>query len=577
MTFHFAWVAATETVFDPAVHSREDEDVFAFDLEHTEGDFAMLTVDIRNPRRSLLTGGSYWLHFSVDGTALFFGRLIAAPEEIAEEIVRLNFIARPADYVSRKETLANTLKVAPYWDPVWIAPERQADADAVLEARTQIWHIDRVTHELTVSDIIQGEAPTLTFGEDDFDYSSLQTAYGAPPVRRVRVDAEISWDQTASGTVDVSRRIGTLASYTGQGLEEDWPSQGQSLGGGWRVEEAHVTRLDGISRPSQYIDVPVDSIKPVDPAMEGSLADSIIQDPFIARFYKWEFNPTLVLSYDVSRRRIERLFFELVGDVQQIFAEPGEEEVITLGLSSQRVVEPLDGGAMPIGDLTSRAYLRTVRGQRSISYLIALARAKMWARARAVEISFAVPFEAGIPLSCRHNVTINDSRLPNGTATGKVIAYRLVSDGEGRSFTEITVGCAIGTGSIVAAAAGTPSYVDESYSAGGYQYFEGATVEAVPDVATFGDQSSTLVSDDGVDFRNMTPTENIVSLEVRNDASVQSGLINKRFPDVPAAVETLNANHTEIWLELRPLTGGPFETDYLVPVSPVAIPRTIVL
>ena len=39
MSFQFAWVGPAETAFGPE-HEREDEEVFAFSLEHTEGDFA---------------------------------------------------------------------------------------------------------------------------------------------------------------------------------------------------------------------------------------------------------------------------------------------------------------------------------------------------------------------------------------------------------------------------------------------------------------------------------------------------------------------------------------------------------
>jgi hypothetical protein len=52
--FYFAWVAASETSFDPNVHNREDEDVFGFTVEHSEGDFAGLEIEIRNPRVGLL-------------------------------------------------------------------------------------------------------------------------------------------------------------------------------------------------------------------------------------------------------------------------------------------------------------------------------------------------------------------------------------------------------------------------------------------------------------------------------------------------------------------------------------------
>ena len=61
MTFQFAWVGPAETTFGPE-HAREDEEVFAFTLEHTEGDFATLSIDIRNPRRQYLAeGADLWM------------------------------------------------------------------------------------------------------------------------------------------------------------------------------------------------------------------------------------------------------------------------------------------------------------------------------------------------------------------------------------------------------------------------------------------------------------------------------------------------------------------------------------
>jgi hypothetical protein len=77
-----AWVDPTETTFVEAVHAREDEDVFAFELSQSEGDFAQLSITLRNPRAGFLRPDrKQWAWFSarmpdLSVVPLFFGRLI---------------------------------------------------------------------------------------------------------------------------------------------------------------------------------------------------------------------------------------------------------------------------------------------------------------------------------------------------------------------------------------------------------------------------------------------------------------------------------------------------------------------
>lgn len=232
MTFYFAWVDPN-TSFDEYAHSVEDEEVFAFELSHREGDFAMLSIDIKNPRTNLIGGGrKVWAWLSVDGTPLFYGRLVAIPEDLVQNIVRLNFIARPQGYETLKQALADTLKVAPYYDPIWLNQQKLDDPDTVLEARNSLWHIDRTTHVVSVSDINVGEDGTVNFLTDETFYDDVTVSYGATPLRRVTIQAQISWDQVAAGTLDFTRPLlkafkdagspgNVVSSYTGQGLQQD--------------------------------------------------------------------------------------------------------------------------------------------------------------------------------------------------------------------------------------------------------------------------------------------------------------------------------------------------------------------
>ena len=374
MTFQFAWVTEAEKTFLPE-HHREDEQVFAFALEHTEGDFATLSIDLKNPRRRMLEQDGVWAWLAKDGVPIFFGRLVAVPEEITAEIIRLSFLARPGDYEARIRSVAETLKVAPWWDPVWIVDERLDDPHTVLEARSALWHIDRVTHQVTISDLLRGEDGTVEFGPDDVDYASLGVTFGSPPVRRVHVDAQVSWDQIAVGDLDFTDELlaafaaagspaGLVSSLTGQGLEEDWPEAGTALGGGCKIGAPTLQRADGVWRKPRHVDVLVKAPEPDDgyPSVwtSGSSATrAVLSQPVTARFYVWEFLPSFRLTYDVARQRIERVRFTLHGDVQPVFTEPGEEEEIILGLSSRKISEPIGDDPPPIGDLRGPAYIRT--------------------------------------------------------------------------------------------------------------------------------------------------------------------------------------------------------------------------
>ena len=54
--FYWAWVDATETTFTTD-HVREDETLFGFAVSQSEGEFAALSLELKNPRVGLLSPG----------------------------------------------------------------------------------------------------------------------------------------------------------------------------------------------------------------------------------------------------------------------------------------------------------------------------------------------------------------------------------------------------------------------------------------------------------------------------------------------------------------------------------------
>lgn len=620
--FYFAWTTyASDNTFSPAF-KRWDEEIFDFKLSHAEGDFASLEITIINPRIGLLAPGrDLWAWFAFEhptlGTVpLFFGRLVALPTDLTLDTVKLTFIARPEDFDARKRALAETLKVRPYWDSIWFAPETVDDPDNVLESRPAHWHIDRVSHAVTISQVNEGEDGNIVLTTADVFADSVKVSYEAPPVRAVQMSATVTWDQKAAGllalTDEVKRAFGgSVATFTGEGFQKGFPEAGKSFGGGWAIGDAACTPVAYVA--PQITFQPGWEVLPKVRATMTPFEDFQYDDFFLPhgglRFVKTYFDVNVSFSYDVSRQKKELLTFELEADVQSIVTDPAGQDVIALNMSSSEITQPVDpGGALPLADQASRAYFTTDRGSQSIEYLLAVARARLLARARCVRIGVEVPFNDGIAaeLNCRKNVVFTDPRLPGGIATGKIIEYSFTLDGDtGSSTCEITIGSTPGHGAEVVAVAGSPDYVEDDYVEADYQQHVGAYL--LPD---FGDLIYAPIAgdppnDDGVDFNRLAPDMVVEAITVQNtaddqeaampfhgpvDASHPLGMWSQFYlansdsfpilgfrPDYSPtdAIGALNAMKTTLTIRMKSLTGGPFETDYALAVSPVMVPKLI--
>ena len=280
--------------FNPAVHNRFDENVVSVEIAQEEGGFATLTVEIKNPNIGLLAlGRNLWCWLSWDqnwpsGTPsllpLFNGRLIGVPKLTAGEIVQIQFLARPDDLNAQKTALADSLKVLPYYDPIWLTA--QTTADTVLETYSALWHIHPVTLAVTTSDIIADEG-IVEIDETKSIYDRFALTYAQPPLVAVTVTGTASWQQQAEGVLDVTQTLldafyaagsaykttnarartqtktqtllpgsheavkafyasikalahwdtggGGLIQTLGEGLAGAWPNAGTTIGGGWSL------------------------------------------------------------------------------------------------------------------------------------------------------------------------------------------------------------------------------------------------------------------------------------------------------------------------------------------------------
>ncbi|TPI13876.1 hypothetical protein [Mesorhizobium sp. B4-1-1] len=583
----FAWVHETETSFG-LEHQVIDEDIVSIGLAHLEGLAATLDITVRNPRVGLLAPGRKqwaWLswHDEANPTAsvvpVLFGRLVGVPQAVQGNAVTLTFLARPSDYDALKRALAEAMKIAPNWDQMFINADSRDDPDTVLEGYTKVWHIDRVDHAVTASDILDGEDGLIDFG-DDFIRDSLSIEPGEPPLTSIKVSAEINWAQAATGTVDFTAQLAAafqlagagnghfIQSLTGDGVMQDYPEKGDRIGGGWTFGDCSIVRADGFVVPQDY--------------------HQVIMTNGTGQFPVWTMVPVYKADYDVSRNRQETVSFTLVADCQAILTEPDGQDVQEIKVSGD-ADEPCDppttdfpDGALPIGDVRKRAYLTTERGRRSIDFLVCLARRAILERSRAVSITFTVPLSAvprtedgRLKLSCRVNARIADPRIPGGSATGKVIGY-VFSVSDGAATASITIGCTVGKGNTVTTVPGEPVYVEEDYVEDGYQAYAGRTVMPIAGEITLS-QDYLLVppNDDGVDFLAMDPAALVVQTTIINPLPTQRAVLNAFQTDLAGAMAALDQVFTEVDQDLKVLKGGPFVTDYPLSVSALMVPRSI--
>jgi hypothetical protein len=559
--FYFAWCDEA-TVWGPDLE-REDEEISEYELADAEGSFPSLQTTFRNPRVGLLgPDRQQWCWFAwFNGTAviaLFHGRVVANPENIHAEALTAMFVARPSDYVEQKAALAATMRELPYHDPVF-QEQQEVDDDTVLETRALHWQVDPRTLQLGVSNDLEGDE-TILVTADDHSYAAMETGYGETPLRRVVVKATGTYLQTAKVEVDLTQRLvnafkgaGSIypmplvASFTAQGLLDDWPKPGQSLGGGWAMA------LSSFAIPAPWAGFVPYAVRYTDKSDSTSIIGvdqrDALGNPLPGHgprefFIGWRnfdvtfgVSPLLVnftVECDAARKRTEEVTFTMNANIQSILTDPGAAEEETITLTTSLIDQPVDPeGALPIGNPAINTYFATDRGQQSLQFMMLLSAARLLRRSRAVTIKFRTPwaFMAEI-VSTRKSVRLLDPRLPRisggdvGGATGKIIDYRLTANGKGANVCEVTIGCSIGYGVPLGdAAVGEDTYADDY--ADDYTESEGAQVSVIPGQLLYEALDGTIVlDDDGLDMLNLTAETIVTELTVINGPNDQYNAIN---------------------------------------------------
>ena len=236
-----AWVDSTETSFTQS-HQVMAEDVYSIQIDGREGEVAILTLVLKNPRIGLLNAGRklwIWLSWS-DGTntfPVFFGRLIGIPDNVFGNLVTLIFLAKPLDFDQQRFDLGQNLKELPWFDPVFVDSRLWDDPDAIAETRSIRYQCTRgedgASLIVSISDILEGEDGVEVFDADEVPKDSISLTISGAPLLQISVKANVTWDQT--GQADLALPILLPGQINGfnESIYSDWPKPGASLGGGW--------------------------------------------------------------------------------------------------------------------------------------------------------------------------------------------------------------------------------------------------------------------------------------------------------------------------------------------------------
>jgi hypothetical protein len=609
---YFAWIDPGETTFG-SEHLRWDEDVFSFTLAQDEGNPASLTLVVRRPRNSsgnpiglLGPGRKIWAWFALDcGPDLirFRGRLVGVPTTIFEELVTLEFVARPIDLVTQKNALADSLRVLPYYDEAVIDPTRRTDPEVVLEGYSAIWHYDRETHVLTISDEITGEDGLVEFDGASEDgkvlYDGLGLTLTSGPLTRVDISAEFAWTQLAQGTVELTKAL--LSQWPGAGPnyirsfyinKDSWPKTGASLGDGWIAAEATAfapsyTPItvtggstatvkfpdDGWSGPTSMTTTVSQTRTSVNtPPGSFDLPGELPVTKTSASFqdtggggtaltsYSYSYSQSttvqvmqhttvsLLAGYAAKRQCTEVVTFSLIADVQHVLTDPDDGEALLINdIKSVNLSEPISDGSVPIGDVRRRSYITTDRGNQSLEHLIALGRAHLLQRSRVVEIAIKPKLSRLPEITLRKNAFLVEPRI--GEALGKIIGYSVGLNGsDGRVDCQLRIGCAIGRGGSAVADGGDPTYCTVDYTGADYQHFTGRTV--LFDTSVGYQPPNADPNDDGLNFLSPLKPDDVIEIP----------LTVTHAPDGERAT-----------FKLKSVT-GEFSSDYGLQVTDLKIP-----
>lgn len=441
---------------------------------------------------------------------LFKGLLVGSLVNVDGAFGEIELIGKPIDFLCKTMILQKENRVAPYWDGLWIPPDKSNNFEEIQDVRSASLFCHPRTGELMLSDWFEGRK-IFTIHEK-FSYESLQVKLRKPPLQACTVKVHAHWVQWLHGISNLGPQIRKafpyqrVNTYTEKAIVEKWPRARKRLGrsGLWVLK----SELKPINPPSTLY--PTYS-SPLFVGERGETSKTY-------RVKRYWFKPILWVRWQKKQKRKETLSLTLTHDFQYLY--PGEGEHKTVEFTLQNInpdpeaypwqpnyfypenIKIFYKNAIyrcktahisaltfekhqkwwtfkkffhtPLGNPARESFFLTTRGYQAAEHAMERAKVILAKSARCLEVSFEGSWDELKEITTDSSAILKDPRLPGGVVQGKVVKCLLSAKGEtGERTVHVTLLCSVGTGKEVKVEVSPkPLYGMEGYGEEDYQVHE---------------------------------------------------------------------------------------------------------